>query len=158
MVRSAARQRAVVRGDFQKFPLGASHHPVQCQQQCADSAKCQAWTFVKAGVQGPQAQCYLKSPTPLEGANTCCSSGVKVDMHPAGMTAMRGRIDLPGADIANFDLPTPDPLLCQGECARNASCQAWTYKEPNAGNPPHCWFKNKVPAQAGNGLTVSGHR
>ncbi len=135
-----------------------SANPVQCQQQCTDSATCQAWTFVNAGVQGPQAQCYLKNPTPLEGANSCCTSGVKVDVHPAGMTPMLGRIDLPGADIANFDLPTPDALLCQGECGHNASCQAWTYREPDALHAPHCWFKQPIPAQAANGLTISGHK
>jgi hypothetical protein len=142
--------------DFSSLAI-PSGNPAQCQQQCTDNASCQAWTFVNAGVQGPQAQCYLKKPTPLEGPNACCTSGMKVDLHPPGMTPMEGRIDRPGADVANFDLPTPDPLICQGQCAHTASCRAWTYMEATQTTQPHCWFKNAVPAAVGNGLTVSGH-
>jgi hypothetical protein len=130
----------------------------QCQQQCEDNGSCQAWTYVNPGVQGTQARCYLKSPTPLENPNTCCTSGIKVDMHPAGMSAMLGRVDEPGSDFANFDLPTADPLLCQGECGHNGTCVAWTYKEPGNGTAAHCWLKSSIPASVANGLTISGHR
>ena len=68
---------------------------------------------------------------------------------------MKGRVDLPGADFANSDLPSAEPLLCQGECGRNASCRAWTYVEPGPG-APHCWLKNAIPAATANGLTISG--
>ena len=77
-------------------------------------------------------------------------------MHPAGMTAMQGRVDRPGSDFANFDLPSADPLLCQGECGRNGSCRAWTYVEPQGVAAPHCWLKNAVPGGVGNGMTLSG--
>jgi hypothetical protein len=79
-------------------------------------------------------------------------------MHPAGMSAMQGAVDRPGADFANFDLPTADPRLCQGECAVNGSCRAWTYVEPdpNHGTGPHCWIKSSIPASANNFCCVSG--
>ena len=130
-------------------------NPAQCQQQCTDNASCQSWTFVKPGVQGPNAVCYIKGGVPTEQANACCTSGIKVDLHPAGMTAMQGRVDRPGADFANFDLPSADPLLCQGECGHNAACRAWTYVEPGPA-APRCWLKNAIPAAMGNGMTISG--
>jgi hypothetical protein len=132
--------------------------PVLCQQQCADHGSCRGWTMVKPGVQDPAAVCYLKSGPPLENANGCCTSGLKVATHPAGMSPQEGRIDRPGADFADFDLPSADPLLCQGECALNGSCRAWTYMEAHAQAAPHCWLKRSVPGTVDNGLTVSGFR
>lgn len=133
-----------------------ANKPEQCQQLCADNTSCVSWTMVNPGVQGPSAVCWMKSGTPVEKPDACCTSGIKVDMHPAGMTAMKGREDLLGADFFSFDLPSANPLLCQGECGHNATCRAWTYKEPGPGGPPHCWLKNAIPPTVGNGLTVSG--
>lgn len=132
-----------------------SADPAQCQQQCADNGSCVSWTMVRPGIQGPQAVCWLKSAAPVERADGCCTSGIKVDVHPAGMTAMQGRVDRPGADLANFDLPAAEPLLCQGECGRNAACRAWTYVEPGPA-APRCWLKSSIPGGVANGLTVSG--
>ena len=72
------------------------------------------------------------------------------------MTVMQGRVDRPGSDFANFSLPGADPLLCQGECGRNAGCVAWTYAEPSADGPARCALKNAIPAGVANGQTVSG--
>jgi hypothetical protein len=132
--------------------------PEICQQQCADNASCRAWTYVNPGVQGPQARCYLKGSMPLETGNNCCTSGIKVDLHPTNMHSLEGRKDRPGADFANFNLPTPDFRLCQGECANNGTCRAWTYVEPNGGNGPHCWLKNAIPLLTDSGLCVSGSK
>lgn len=142
--------------DITHFTLPAAN-PAMCQQQCADNAMCVSWVMVNPGVQGPSAVCWLKSGTPLEQADSCCTAGIKVDVSPAGMTPMQGRVDRPGLDFFNFDLPSANPLLCQGECGHNASCSAWTYVEPGAA-PPHCWLKNAIPAAVSNGLTISGTR
>ena len=131
-------------------------NPAMCQQQCADNAACHSWTYVNPGVQGPQAHCWIKGGMPLEQADNCCTSGVKVEIHPTGMTAMQGAVNRPGADFANFDLPTADPRLCQGECAHNATCRAWTYVEPDKNHAPHCWVKNPIPGPANDLCCVSG--
>jgi len=47
-----------------------------CLQLCNRERECRAWTFVKAGVQGPSAVCFLKAPIPRAVANPCCTSGV----------------------------------------------------------------------------------
>jgi len=143
--------------DISHLNLPAAN-PAMCQQQCADNAACVSWTMVNPGVQGPSAVCWLKNATPVENADANCTSGLKVDLHPAGMSAMAGRIDRPGGDFASFDLPSPDPRLCQGECAHNGSCKAWTYKEATNNTNPHCWLKSSIPATAGNGLTISGFK
>ena len=66
--------------------------------------------------------------------------------------------DRPGNDIANFDLPRPDPALCQQQCSDNAACRAWTYVAPNTtqGPLPRCWLKSAPPAAQAAGCCTSG--
>lgn len=63
-------------GDLYGFALTQAD-PAACQAVCNAHAQCQAWTFVKAGIKGPAAQCYLKSPAPAPTRNNCCVSGAK---------------------------------------------------------------------------------
>lgn len=46
-----------------------------CRSICKRDDRCDAWTYVKPGVQGPEARCWLKkgpgTPTPSD----CCVSG-----------------------------------------------------------------------------------
>jgi hypothetical protein len=143
--------------DIANMNLPAAN-PSMCQQQCTDNASCRSWTYVNPGVQGPQAHCWLKNAMPLEQGDACCTSGVKVDVHPANMHNLEGAVDRPGSDFANFDLPSADFHLCQGECAVNGTCHSWAYVEPNTiqGPNPRCWLKNAVAAAANDGCCVSG--
>jgi hypothetical protein len=143
--------------DIANMPLPAAN-PAMCQQQCADNASCRSWTYVNPGVQGPQAHCWLKNSMPLETADNCCTSGIKVDIHPASMHSLEGAVDRPGSDFANFDLPSADFHLCQGECAVNGTCRSWAYVEPGTiqGPNPRCWLKNATALPANNGCCVSG--
>jgi PAN domain len=52
--------------------------PGLCRQACEAEAQCKAYTYVKPGVQGPAAHCWLKSSVPPPVANECCTSGVKI--------------------------------------------------------------------------------
>jgi LGFP repeat/PAN domain len=123
--------------------------PTMCQQQCADNPRCLSWTYVKAGT-----RCWLKGSMPRQQAHTCCVSGIRTEVQPLKMSAMEGDVDRPGNDFADFALPNADPRLCQGECADDGSCSAWTYVE---GVPPHCWLKNPKPAPKKNSdCCVSG--
>jgi PAN domain len=49
----------------------------KCQSACADEVQCKAWTWVKSGVQGSGARCWLKNSVPVASKNNCCTSGVK---------------------------------------------------------------------------------
>jgi hypothetical protein len=143
--------------DIANMALPAAN-PAMCQQQCADNASCRSWTYVNPGVQGPPAHCWLKNTMPLETADGCCTSGIKVDIHPASMHSLEGAVDRPGSDFANFDLPSADFRLCQGECAVNSTCRSWAYVEPGTiqGPNPRCWLKNATAVPADNGCCVSG--
>jgi PAN domain len=52
----------------------------QCQAACAKETQCKAWTWVKPGVQGPSAKCWLKNAVPAKSSNACCISGMKVNV------------------------------------------------------------------------------
>jgi hypothetical protein len=51
--------------------------PLSCRQACAADARCKAFTYVRAGFQGPSPRCYLKTSVPSATSNNCCVSGVK---------------------------------------------------------------------------------
>lgn len=51
--------------------------PQECQKACGRNSMCQAWTWVKPGVQGANPQCYLKNDVPAPVKADCCTSGVK---------------------------------------------------------------------------------
>lgn len=60
--------------DYTRFEIA---NPKACQIQCKnESDRCRAWTFVRPGVQGPRAVCYLKTAEGDARPNSCCISGV----------------------------------------------------------------------------------
>jgi hypothetical protein len=142
--------------DIANFVLPEAN-PAMCEASCAGNASCKAWTYVAPGTtQGPQPHCWLKGGIPLQQAAGCCTSGLKIAVHPANMTPINGAFDRLGADFANFSLPVSDPRLCQGECAENGTCQSWAYVVPGGPNPPHCWLKNAKPGATANEACSSG--
>jgi hypothetical protein len=63
--------------DFKNFDLAAAD-PNLCKTACdREGMQCQAWTFVRPGVQGPRARCWLKFTVPAAVTNNCCTSGVR---------------------------------------------------------------------------------
>lgn len=79
--------------DYRGFATGRD--PQACRQACADDAACQAYTFVKPGIKGPEAMCFLKSAAPPSVANDCCVSGAKqaasAARTPVRLPALAGR-------------------------------------------------------------------
>jgi hypothetical protein len=61
-------------GDYASRDLASAQ---ACQSACASEAQCRAWTWVRPGVQGPGAKCWLKNTVPASSRNDCCVSGVK---------------------------------------------------------------------------------
>jgi hypothetical protein len=61
-------------GDYDNREIASAQ---QCQSICAVDARCKAWTWVKPGIQGPAARCWLKNQVPAARADACCTSGIK---------------------------------------------------------------------------------
>ncbi len=62
--------------DYRTLPLDYPA-PSLCRDECEGDPKCRAWTFMKPGVQGSTARCWLKHSVPSQVPNSCCVSGVK---------------------------------------------------------------------------------
>ena len=67
--------------DYRSFDLPAPD-PRLCSSACEAESQCMAYTFVRPGVQGPQARCWLKTSVPGPAQSTCCISGVKMQSQP----------------------------------------------------------------------------
>lgn len=66
-------------GDYDSFDLGANiagYGP--CESKCRADSKCSVWTYVKPGIQGPKARCWLKSGRPATVKDDCCISGNRI--------------------------------------------------------------------------------
>lgn len=46
----------------------------QCAVACNDNSNCLAWTFVRAGLKGSSASCFLKNPVPKPSWNDVCQT------------------------------------------------------------------------------------
>jgi len=68
--------------NYKNFNL-SSPDPKLCQNSCIQDKACKAWTYVKPGVQGQDARCWLKSGVPSAVKNTCCISGIMQIAQPS---------------------------------------------------------------------------
>ena len=70
--------------DYGHFEFDAEKKPIEeenkkeCQNTCAKEDKCKSWTYVKPGIQGKNAICWLKNAVANLSTNSCCTSGVSV--------------------------------------------------------------------------------
>lgn len=62
-------------GDYTNFAVPQSYDALYCQRMCIADDICAAWSYVKKGIQGPEARCWLKKTAPLPVRNKCCTSG-----------------------------------------------------------------------------------
>ena len=62
--------------DYNGFDVNADHVE-RCEDACKDDTKCLAWTYVKPGLQGQNARCWLKNIVPASSKDVCCVSGTK---------------------------------------------------------------------------------
>jgi hypothetical protein len=60
--------------DFRNIAINGNAQ--DCLRLCNRERECRAWTFVKPGIQGSSARCWLKNAIPAVVANSCCTSGV----------------------------------------------------------------------------------
>jgi len=65
---------------------GVAHYidnAVACERLCDGQQQCRGWTWVKPGVQGPQAVCWIKSELKSTMRSDCCISGYRGDRSAA---------------------------------------------------------------------------
>ncbi len=62
--------------DFKDMEL-KTDDPKLCMNACNRESRCMAWTYVKSGVQGESAHCWLKDQVPEPTEDENCISGVK---------------------------------------------------------------------------------
>jgi hypothetical protein len=65
-------------GDYDNFAMERPQ-AAQCRAACKADTQCKAYTYVKPGIQGPDARCWLKYTVPEKVESDCCESGVKVE-------------------------------------------------------------------------------
>lgn len=63
-------------GDYRSIVLRAPSWP-NCSLRCLQDHRCKAWTYVKPGIQGRYARCWLKNSVPRGRPDNCCVSGTK---------------------------------------------------------------------------------
>jgi hypothetical protein len=62
--------------DIANFAL-PNGNPQLCQQACNARGDCRAWTFMKIGVHGPQATCWIKNAVPAGRYHDGVVSGIR---------------------------------------------------------------------------------
>jgi hypothetical protein len=140
-------------GDYANFPAGSAF---VCRNTCGGESRCQGWTWVKPGLQGPAGHCWLKSPIPLPPLvkNDCCSSGSHENIDAHDLQA-ENRTDRPGSDYTNFD--SDGWQSCQAACAGQDRCASWSYVQPGVQGPHgRCWLKTIVARPVDNANVISG--
>ena len=125
-----------------------------CRDTCAADSECQAYSWVKPGVQGPTGRCYLKSKIPQAVRNSCCVSSTHEQIAQHNVKA-EAKINRPGSDYKNFT--TNNWASCEAACANDEICHSWTYVHPGIqGATGRCWLKNKVARPVSDANTDSG--
>jgi hypothetical protein len=67
--------------DYKHFDLPNPDYKL-CSQACENDPECKAYTYVKPGIQGLKARCWLKGEIPSPKLSDCCISGMKIPAQP----------------------------------------------------------------------------
>ena len=145
--------------DYFSFQLSAPIAEI-CQDACNRDHRCQSFTFVRPGVQGANAVCWLKfgAPAPVP-AGDCCISGLRGQNAGGSFIQLEYGINRPGNDYFSFILPGPIAEICRDACARDPHCRSFTFVRPGVQGPdPVCWLKNRVSNPFPGDCCISGHK
>lgn len=141
--------------DYRNFPAPSA---ITCRHSCGGESRCQAYTWVKPGIQGPTGMCWLKSSEPPIVRDPCCDSAPRRFIEPRDM-GLEDKVNRPGSDYKNFETigGTRDWEQCRQACQDEAICASWTYVRRGVQGPKgRCWLKNVVAAPTVDPNTVSG--
>ena len=140
-------------GDYANFPAGSAF---VCRNTCGGESRCQGWTWVKPGLQGPAGHCWLKSSIPLPPLvkDDYCSSGSHENIDARDLPA-ENRTNRWGSDYTNFDSDGWES--CQAACAGQGRCASWSYVQPGVQGPSgRCWLKTIVARPSDDANVISG--
>jgi hypothetical protein len=161
-------------GTYSYFVGGTESTPDGCQAKCRSDGQCTAWDYLRPGIAGAEARCFLKNRAVNQVANPCCIAGFEqhaaasppaaspTTPAPAGTAAAAAsapllNTNLRGADYRGFDPSADNWSPCQSACKAEAQCLAWTYLRPGVQGPnAKCWLKNKIPQPTANSCCTSG--
>lgn len=139
--------------DYRNFETQAD--PAICRTECAKDPTCRAFTYVKPGVQGANARCWLKNAVPGASANNCCVSGIKSEAPSSG--GLEVDVNRRGGDYRHYDLPSNNPAQCRDDCLNDPKCRSFTYLRPSYwGVNAHCFLKDSVPNATQESCCISG--
>jgi hypothetical protein len=125
-----------------------------CRNTCGGESRCQAYAWVKPGMQGQSGVCWLKSSLPNIVKDSCCDSGSRENISKSDLRA-EDKINRPGLDFKNFE--TDSWSSCEAACAENNTCASWTYVRAGVQGPRgRCWLKNRVARPVPDSNCVSG--
>ncbi len=137
--------------DYANFPAPSAF---VCRTSCGGESQCQAYTWVKPGIQGPGGHCWLKNALPAIVKDPCCDSRPRNFIARSDLRA-ENAINRPGGDYRNY--VTDSWKDCQAECEDGVSCSSWTYVRPGAQGPPgRCWLKRAVARPVADPNAISG--
>ncbi|HEY0347836.1 MAG TPA: PAN domain-containing protein [Pyrinomonadaceae bacterium] len=140
--------------DYRNFEI-AQADPAICRNECASDSTCKAFTYVKPGLQGARAHCWLKSDVTTASANTCCVSGIKSGSNSS--SGLEVNVNRLGGDYRDYELADNNPNHCRDDCMADSRCQSFTFLRPSYRGPnAHCFLKNSVPAATQETCCISG--
>ncbi|MBN2173308.1 MAG: PAN domain-containing protein [Bacteroidales bacterium] len=153
--------------NLKNFELKPDETCQTCIERCLADPDCKGYTYVKPGVQGPNARCYLKSAAPNTTSNNNCISGIKLSVInqtgyfiEAGIPAMKHTMgqNRPGNDYRNFEVKHGDDCqTCEDSCLKDPRCKAYTYVLPGIqAQRGVCWLKSEVPVPIDDKNCISG--
>jgi hypothetical protein len=86
----------------------------------------------------------------------CIMIGVAGAQQTHYITTENG-FDRKGGDYKDYQLPTPNPQQCSGDCLSDPQCKAYTYVPPGIQGPKaKCWLKNSFQTRTPYTGMVSG--
>jgi hypothetical protein len=131
-----------------------AHSAQVCRQTCAADSNCQAYTWVKPGIQGPSGRCWLKHRVPTLVRDACCDSGSAANILSTQLRA-ENHTNRPASDFRSFS--TASYRTCQDACAQEDRCSAWTWVKPGVQGPSgNCWLKSGAPRPVADQNCISG--
>ena len=140
--------------DYRDFDIQAD--PNACRTACWNDSACRAYTYVKPGVQGQNAHCWLKNAVPNPSGSNCCVSGYKTS-GGSDTSGLEVNINRRGGDYSDFELRSNNPYDCRQACSNDARCASFTYVRPSYfGQYSHCFLKSNVPDGAQDSCCISG--
>ena len=132
--------------------------PQSCADLCAQEFTCGSWTWVRPGVQGSLATCWIKNKPVPAIASPCCVSGPQAVGTPIG-PGMRGNRRIEGSSLRSAGPGSDTPFACATACAGEPRCVAWTLIKPFALNNTgagNCFLMESIRSEVSSTCCISG--